>query len=118
MTKAAWGSRGVVIGAIVAGALLLVLPEWWCPVFRVTGLRCPGCGMTRALLALVRGDVAAAFGHHPLSLVVLPVGLAWAFLGWRRGALLPNETRTLAVPLAVFVGAAWLVWSLRFALTR
>lgn len=28
------------------------------------GVPCPACGMTRALLALLRGDIAAAFGYH------------------------------------------------------
>lgn len=27
---------------------------------------CPGCGMTRAYLCLLQGDVGGAFGYHPM----------------------------------------------------
>jgi hypothetical protein len=37
---------------------------------------CPGCGLTRATLAIARGDLARAFALHPLSLVVVPL-VAW-----------------------------------------
>lgn len=39
----------------------------------VTGLECPGCGITRMLGALARGDVAAAFRANAALTVLLPV---------------------------------------------
>lgn len=36
----------------------------------VTGLPCPGCGMTRAFLHLFRGDLEGAFYYHPLFWMV------------------------------------------------
>lgn len=43
-------------------------------VFRlVTGLECPGCGMTRALRAAAQGDLAGAFRYNVLSVTLLPV---------------------------------------------
>lgn len=41
-----------------------------CLIRRLTGLKCPGCGMSRALLALIRLDISAAIGHN---LLVLPI---------------------------------------------
>ncbi len=38
-----------------------------------SGLPCPGCGLTRALIALLHGDPAAAFAYHPYSFVLLPL---------------------------------------------
>jgi len=37
-----------------------------CPFKAVTGLPCPGCGMTHAFLALGRLDFAGAFSANPL----------------------------------------------------
>jgi hypothetical protein len=52
-----------------------------CPFYAMTGLWCPGCGLTRAAHALLRGDIAAAFGFNlffPLFLGGIVVGwLAW-----------------------------------------
>lgn len=38
-----------------------------CPVPGLTGCRCPGCGMTRSVAALARGDVEASVALHPFG---------------------------------------------------
>ena len=44
-----------------------------CPIKFVTGVSCPGCGMTRAWLSLVfRQDLHAAFHYHPLFWIMIP----------------------------------------------
>jgi hypothetical protein len=60
-----------------------------------TGLYCPGCGTTRALHALVHGDLVGMLAMNPLLplvLVALPI-LVLQGLGYR----LPLPTRLLAV---------------------
>ena len=47
-----------------AGKELFAIPG--CVIYQTTGLWCPACGGTRAVLALVHGDVAKAFLHHPI----------------------------------------------------
>ncbi len=37
-----------------------------CHIHAYTGLLCPGCGTTRALQALVHGDIALSLRQHPL----------------------------------------------------
>ena len=57
-----------------------------CPLHELTGLWCPACGLTRATHALLRGDIAAAFGYNlllPLFLGAIVVG----WLAWVRAAL-------------------------------
>lgn len=62
-----------------------------CLFHAVTGYYCPGCGMTRAMHALVHGDMAGALAMNPLmvSLLLLsPLLLAWRS-GWQPARLRP-----------------------------
>lgn len=52
-----------------------------CLFHQLTGLYCIGCGATRAMSALLRGDLAAAFSYNAFLLIWLP-WLAWILLGW------------------------------------
>lgn len=56
------GAAGIVVGVY---ALLFALGIT-CPIKYVTGVSCPGCGMTRACLAMLRLDPGAALHYHPL----------------------------------------------------
>ena len=49
-----------------AAACILLFGGGLCVFRLVTGIPCPGCGMTRAVLALLCGDVPAALAYHPL----------------------------------------------------
>jgi hypothetical protein len=50
-----------------------------CLFHLLTGMDCPGCGMTRAFLHLAHGDIRGAWYLHPFSpfLALLLLGLAW-----------------------------------------
>ncbi len=95
-----------------------------CPMAGVLGVPCPGCGLTRATLALLHGDFATALHFHPLVFVIAPV-FAWvagsAALGYVRGPRpQPNlkpwlATRTATVLAFTLLAATLLVWALRFA---
>lgn len=49
-----------------------------CVFHQLTGLDCPGCGSTRALHALLHGDVAAAWRFNPILFVFAAVALCAA----------------------------------------
>ena len=62
-----------------------------CMFHALTGWYCIGCGMTRALHALVHGDVPRAFSMNPLAMTMLaisPLLLGWK-LGWQPAWLRP-----------------------------
>ena len=44
-----------------------------CTYKKLLGIPCPGCGMTRAWLCLLKGDIVNAFRWHPLFAVFPPV---------------------------------------------
>ena len=49
-----------------------------CPFNRATGLKCPGCGVSRMFLALFRFDLAGAFRANGAILCLFPLMLATA----------------------------------------
>jgi hypothetical protein len=53
------------------------LPRLLCPFREITGIPCVGCGGTRAMLALARGDLQAAFSWNPLVASAAIAGVAW-----------------------------------------
>lgn len=46
-----------------------------CIFNKVTGLKCPGCGITHMMLAIARFDFKTAFLENPLLFIALPVML-------------------------------------------
>ncbi len=50
-----------------------------CPIRFLTGISCPGCGISRALIALLKGDVASAFYYHPLFWLPMVIVVLWFF---------------------------------------
>ena len=44
-----------------------------CPIKYLTGISCAGCGMSRAWLSVLHGDISMAFYYHPLFLLVIPM---------------------------------------------
>lgn len=53
-----------------------------CFVRRCTGAACPGCGLTRGLAYLLRGDLAAMWAMHPLAPLFAVDALAITALVW------------------------------------
>jgi hypothetical protein len=52
-----------------------------CPLRALTGYDCPGCGLTRAVFALMHGDMARAIDHNVFVVVLLPLAIL-AFASW------------------------------------
>ena len=46
-----------------------------CPIVWLTGVSCPGCGITRACLSLCRLDFAKALYYNPSIFFVLPAAV-------------------------------------------
>ncbi len=45
-------------------ALVLYVSPISCVILELTGVECPGCGMTRALVSAMRFDFRGALSHH------------------------------------------------------
>lgn len=64
--------------------LLYYIATWstGCPIKYFLGIACPGCGMTRAWLAVARLDFSTAFAYHPLFLLSTIIVFAILFHPW------------------------------------
>lgn len=49
-----------------------------CMFQKLTGLYCPGCGGTRAVKALLRGNILVSALYHPFVIYCAAVGLVFA----------------------------------------
>jgi hypothetical protein len=88
-----------------------------CPVYALTGWQCPGCGMTRALAALLHGHVAEALGWNPLVLPVVAGFVAWVIAAYRTpygGAKWPNVPNFAVAALLAVVGVFTVVRNLNW----
>jgi hypothetical protein len=79
-----------------------------CQFHRLTGLNCPGCGMTRAAHALLHGELQVALRDNALfvvALAALAVRAGWFGLnqwrGKRNGEFFPAKFLWLLLALAV-----------------
>jgi len=57
--------------------------EWWekhmipCPVHKLTGYECPGCGMQRAIIELLKGNLWESIHYYP---ALLPLIFMYVYL--------------------------------------
>jgi hypothetical protein len=117
----------LLIGACIPLSLVTSGPSF-CPFKLMTGLPCPGCGMTRSVVALLHGDVPASAFFHPLGvpfvLAMLALAVADAFSWWRGcragqssrpASWLLERVMTTPAPW-VAIGALTVVWLVRLPL--
>lgn len=67
-----------IMGAAAAHLCLVSanLPSWQCPFLHVLGIPCPGCGLSRAISALIRNDWQTSIQYHALASFFL-IGLVF-----------------------------------------
>ena len=80
-----------------------------CPIRWFTGISCPGCGMSRAFISLLRLDFAAAFRYHPMIYPLL-ILIPYYFLGSEKT---PRRRKLKKFFLAVVIIMFFFVWIFR-----
>ena len=73
-----------------------------CLCYTLTGLKCPGCGVSRMCLALLRGDLREAFRQNRAVLLLLPA-LVYVAAAWCEGYIRSGSRVLRGAPKA----AAW-----------
>ena len=100
--------RDVCLVALLGGVYALICFHFGvglpCPFYLFTGLQCPGCGVSRLCLSLLRLDFAGAWAANPAILLLLPFGVLLAVRLAVR--YVRNGTRRLTKAETVLVYAA------------
>jgi hypothetical protein len=112
---------------VLIGILHLILASvgfsgWSCPILLATGVPCPGCGVTRASAALLKGDWRNMASLHIFAPVLLAVLVLSGFI-----AFLPDELRARVIDRIelielrtnlslIFLLSLFLYWGLRLIL--
>ena len=94
---------GIILGAGILYYIIVVTTGFSipCPFTLVTGLLCPGCGITRMALSLARFDFASAFGYNKALFVTLPI--LFLFLLFEEIKYIKSGTRRFSKVTQVFL---------------
>ncbi len=123
MRREFWIIAGLMTALVVAR--LLPLPQdgtiggmpSLCPFKNITGLPCPGCGLTRSVVYSAHGQWQQAITYHPFGpLFLLGVGLTLisAVISLRR-PLNVRITRAASIALTITATAILVLWMVRLS---
>lgn len=63
------------VAYFIAQLVINYVPLPPCLVHTLTGLQCPGCGMTRSVIALVNGDILLSLRQNALLIVFILIAV-------------------------------------------
>ncbi|MCL2840388.1 MAG: DUF2752 domain-containing protein [Defluviitaleaceae bacterium] len=95
----------VLFFGLTAWAVVSIIGGTWCWVQGTFGVPCPGCGSTRAALALLQGNFREALTWHPLiilSLILLPY-VAVRSLWIKRKPFTKAEKSVILISTVIFM---------------
>lgn len=102
---------GLLTAGICYGAVVSTIGFGIPCLFRlITGLQCPGCGITHMALCLMHGDLSGAFHANAMVLTLLPVGMILAvkitlrYLKTGNRRLNQRENRTVIGMIVLLIG--------------
>jgi len=79
-------------GVLLVGLHLAGLPGWACPFKSLTGIPCPGCGLTTATAELLHGHFRASLNTHAFAGIFFAAYLVLAIV-----LFLPEQQRRSAI---------------------
>lgn len=93
-----------------------------CYFKKMTGLPCPGCGITRSLCAMAKGDFVHSLKFHPLGLLIfIAIIVIWlkaiVELMFKRTLVLSINQKTKTIILYAFILLTGIFWMVRLGLT-
>ena len=116
------GKICLVVGGIGIALLLITdfeIISWYpeCEFFKRTGLYCPGCGGTRSVKCLLKGDLVRSFLFHPFvpyCVIMYIVFMLYEFL--KKHFKLFKKIFPVEIVIYIGVGVLLLQWIVKVIL--
>lgn len=102
-----------VLAVVVMYFVMHALFGAFCPSVIVTGFPCPGCGMTRAVLYLLKGQFLRSWALNPAAGLWVLWALWFVFERYIRGRKCKGFTWAL-IGIALFMIAVYIVRMIRY----
>ncbi|WP_207839931.1 DUF2752 domain-containing protein [Williamsia soli] len=106
---------GAIVTAFAVTPALSTSGPTLCPMRLITGLPCPGCGLTRSWTAAAHGDVADAFSYNifgPVSLLATIMFVVAVGILLVRGRPAATITPVLRHPIVIAVVVVWVLYGI------
>lgn len=112
--KNLWPAAAAVVVSIILSNIIF---HAFCPMVVLTGIPCPGCGMTRSLFLLLTGRVGLSVRMHPMG---LPVACIILYFMWNRYILgrMAKGIKFMIVLVIVLLIALYCIRMYQFFLYR
>lgn len=96
-----YGPAGIVF--LVYYVLVHFFRTAFCPMISVTGLPCAGCGLTRAFLYLLKGQIGRAAGIHPMCFPIIAFLIYCGYFRYVKGTKIKGFSFLFALLVAVML---------------
>lgn len=81
-----------------------------CIFYKITGLYCPGCGITRLLFSLINLDIYQAFCYNPLVFILIIIGIIYLiikgfiYFKLKKEIKIPNNIYIILIAISIVYG--------------
>lgn len=94
-------------------SIFILLFNTKCIFKSIIGVPCPGCGLTRAWISFIKGNISEAFYWHPLFLMI--PALAILILLYFKGSFIKYR-RYILIAIVTIVGLYIIVYIVRMVI--
>lgn len=112
-------AAGIGLGAIITACAVTPAVSTsgptLCPFRLITGLPCPGCGLTRSWTAAAHGDIAEAFSYNffgPISFIATIMFVVAVGVLLVRGRAAASIAPVLRHPIVIAVAVIWVIYGI------